>query len=138
MIDGKEGCLRCSVTSNTKDNRQASMAKVWIKDLPISPKFALSDPRLRDEKFPIEALSHAPLTAMMKTVKENKIKSNDVKEIKVEVIARAADILAIPHKYRPTQKKRPIIRSLMHGRRAGRWHGDAAANSKSSGCSINR
>src|SRR5205823_13459522 len=42
---------------------------------------------------------------MMKTVKENKIKSADVKKIKVEVIARAADILGDPHKYRPTSKE---------------------------------
>jgi len=42
---------------------------------------------------------------MMKAVKENKIKANDVKEIKVEVIARAADILGDPHKYRPTSKE---------------------------------
>src|SRR5436189_3780931 len=57
------------------------------------------------KSFPIEALSHAPLTAMMKTVKENMIKSDDVKEIKVEVIARAADILGDPHKYRPDSKE---------------------------------
>jgi len=41
----------------------------------------------------------------MKTVKENKIKSDDVKELKVEVIARAADILGDPHKYRPDSKE---------------------------------
>src|SRR5439155_26751652 len=57
------------------------------------------------KSFPIEALSHSPLTAMMKTVKENKIKADDVKEIKVEVIARAADILGDPHKYRPDSKE---------------------------------
>ena len=57
------------------------------------------------KSFPIEALSHAPLTAMMKTVKEHKLKANEVKEIKVEVIARAADILGDPHKYRPDSKE---------------------------------
>ncbi len=57
------------------------------------------------KSFPIEALSHSPLTAMMKTLKENKIQADDVKEIKVEVIARAADILGDPHKYRPTSKE---------------------------------
>src|SRR6266571_5040666 len=57
------------------------------------------------KSFPIEALSHAPLTAMMKTIKEHKIKADDVKEIKVEVIARAADILGDPHKYRPDSKE---------------------------------
>src|SRR5947208_14835729 len=76
-----------------------------VKDLPSSPK---SHYRILDcgmKSFPIEALSHAPLTAMMKTVKENKIKAADVKEIKVEVIARAADILGDPHKYRPSSKE---------------------------------
>ena len=33
---------------------------------------------------------------MMKTVKEHNIKADDVAEIKVEVIARAADILGDP------------------------------------------
>ena len=78
--------------------------------------------------FPIEALSHAPLTAMMKAVKENNIKADDVAEIKVEVIARAADILGDPHKYRPDCKGdgRPFA-ALLLGRGAGRRHGDAAA-----------
>ena len=57
------------------------------------------------KSFPIEALSHAPLTAMMKCVKENNIKPEQVAEIKVEVIARAADILGDPHKYRPDSKE---------------------------------
>src|SRR5262249_11612517 len=76
-----------------------------VKDLPTSPK---SHYRILDcgmKSFPIEALSHAPLTAMMKTVKENNLKADEVKEIKVEVIARAADILGDPHKYRPTSKE---------------------------------
>jgi 2-methylcitrate dehydratase len=42
---------------------------------------------------------------MMKTVKEHNSKADDVKEIKVEVIARAADILGDPHKYRPDSKE---------------------------------
>jgi len=57
------------------------------------------------KSFPIEALCHAPLTAMMKCVRENGIKPADVAEIKVEVIARAADILGDPHKYRPDSKE---------------------------------
>ncbi|MCH8344415.1 MAG: MmgE/PrpD family protein [Planctomycetes bacterium] len=57
------------------------------------------------KSFPIEALSHAPLTAMMKIVKEQRIDPDDVAQIKVEVIARAADILGDPAKYRPTGKE---------------------------------
>ena len=57
------------------------------------------------KSFPIEALSHAPLTAMMRIAKEHKIEPRDVEAIKVEVIARAADILGDPAKYRPTSKE---------------------------------
>ncbi len=57
------------------------------------------------KSFPIEALSHAPLTAMMKIVKEHDIDPDQVAQIKVEVIARAADILGDPAKYRPTSKE---------------------------------
>src|SRR5947199_360752 len=76
-----------------------------VQELPNSSE---SHYRILDcgmKSFPIEALSHSPLTAMMKTVKENNIKAGDVKEIKVEVIARAADILGDPHKYRPDSKE---------------------------------
>src|SRR5438045_2155025 len=79
--------------------------KALVAELPNSPK---SHYRILDcgmKSFPIEALSHAPLTAMMKTVKENKIQANDVKEIKVEVIARAAAMLVDPHKYQPDSKE---------------------------------
>ncbi|MEX2218567.1 MAG: MmgE/PrpD family protein [Phycisphaerales bacterium] len=57
------------------------------------------------KSYPIEALSHAPLTAMMKCIQENGIRPEQVAEIKVEVIARAADILGDPHKYRPDSKE---------------------------------
>src|SRR5947208_7863174 len=105
IIDGKEGLF--AVFSHVQYNGQPASfdGEGLIKDLPTSPK---SHYRILDcgmKSFPIEALSHSPLTAMMKTVKENKIKSNDVKEIKVEVIARAADILGDPHKYRPDSKE---------------------------------
>src|SRR5207237_1921072 len=75
------------------------------KDLPSSQNahYRILDCGMKS--FPIEALSHSPLTAMMKTVKKHNIKADEVKEIKVEVIARAADILGDPHKYRPTSKE---------------------------------
>jgi 2-methylcitrate dehydratase len=57
------------------------------------------------KSFPIEALSHAPLTAMMKIVHEHNVRAEDVGMITVEVIARAADILGDPAKYRPTSKE---------------------------------
>jgi 2-methylcitrate dehydratase len=105
IIDGKEGLFAVFKHVQYKGEPATFDGEGLVKDLPNSPK---SHYRILDcgmKSFPIEALSHAPLTAMMKTIKENKIKAGDVKELKVEVIARAADILGDPHKYRPDSKE---------------------------------
>ena len=102
MIDGKEGLY--AVFGHV----QYKGAKATFDDRHARRQPAASRPAIHYKiidcgmkSFPIEALSHAPLTAMMKCVKENNIKPDEVAEIKVEVIARAADILGDPHKYRP-------------------------------------
>src|SRR5258705_3595636 len=105
IIDGKEGLFAVFNHVQYRGEPATFDGEALVADLPNSTK---SHYRILDcgmKSFPIEALSHAPLTAMMKTVKENKIKAGDVKEIKVEVIARAADILGDPHKYRPDSKE---------------------------------
>src|SRR5437868_8258136 len=105
IIDGKEGLFAVFGHVQYKGQPATFEGEGLVADLPHSSK---SHYRILDcgmKSFPIEALSHAPLTAMMKTVKEHKIQANDVKEIKVEVIARAADILGDPHKYRPDSKE---------------------------------
>src|SRR5437868_3690622 len=105
IIDGKEGLFAVFKHVQYKGQPATFDGEGLIKDLPTSPT---SHYRILDcgmKSFPIEALSHAPLTAMMKMVKEHKLKANEVKEIKVEVIARAADILGDPHKYRPDSKE---------------------------------
>jgi 2-methylcitrate dehydratase len=105
IIDGKEGLFAVFSHVQYKGEPATFDGEGLVKDLPTSPK---SHYRILDcgmKSFPIEALSHSPLTAMMKTVKDNSIKAAEVKEIKVEVIARAADILGDPHKYRPDSKE---------------------------------
>ncbi|MCH2134866.1 MAG: MmgE/PrpD family protein, partial [Phycisphaerales bacterium] len=100
VIDGKEGLVHCfekfggSFHLNMlTDNLPTSSSDHW-KILDCGMK-----------SFPIEALSHAPLTAMMKIVKAHDLDPDQIEEIKVEVIARAADILGDPAKYRPTSKE---------------------------------
>jgi 2-methylcitrate dehydratase len=105
IIDGKEGLFAVFKHVQYKGQPVTFDGEALVADLPDSAK---SHYRILDcgmKSFPIEALSHSPLTAMMKTVKEYKIQAGDVKEIKVEVIARAADILGDPHKYRPDSKE---------------------------------
>jgi len=105
IFDGKEGLFHVFGHS-VHDGKPCSFdAEALIADLPASPEAHYRIVDCGMKSFPIEALSHAPLTAMMKCVAENGIKAEDVAEIKVEVIARAADILGDPHKYRPTGKE---------------------------------
>ncbi len=97
IIDGKEGLTH--VFGHDWDLSRLTKA------LPTDPAahYRILDCGMKS--FPIEALSHAPLTAMMKIVREHKVDPADIAEIRVEVIARAADILGDPAKYRPTSKE---------------------------------
>jgi 2-methylcitrate dehydratase len=100
VIDGKEGLVHCF------EKFGGSFHLNMLTDgLPTSggDHYKIIDCSMKS--FPIEALSHAPLTAMMKIVAEQSINPDDVAEIRVEVIARAADILGDPAKYRPTSKE---------------------------------
>ncbi|MFM9995042.1 MAG: MmgE/PrpD family protein [Phycisphaerales bacterium] len=108
MIDGKEGLFAVfsHVHPPAMKGEAARFDAARLTD--ALPTSASDHYRVLDcgmKSFPIEALSHAPLTAMMKVVKQHGIKAADVKEIKVEVIARAADILGDPHKYRPDSRE---------------------------------
>jgi 2-methylcitrate dehydratase len=100
VIDGKEGLVHCFEKFGGRFHLDT-----LTDALPTCPNchYRIIDCGMKS--FPIEALSHAPLTAMMKIVKEHSIDPDDVAEITVEVIARAADILGDPAKYRPTSKE---------------------------------
>jgi 2-methylcitrate dehydratase len=105
IFDGKEGLYAVFGHVQYKGAPARFDTNILLDKLPStsSDHYRILDCGMKS--FPIEALSHAPLTAMMKCVKENSIKASDVAEIKVEVIARAADILGDPHKYRPDSKE---------------------------------
>lgn len=105
IFDGKEGLYAVFGHVQYKGAPAKFDTNMLLDRLPRSAEdhYRILDCGMKS--FPIEALSHAPLTAMMKCVKVNSIKPADVVEIKVEVIARAADILGDPHKYRPDSKE---------------------------------
>lgn len=105
IFDGKEGLFAVFGHVHYKGQPARFEPNMLVEKLPTRPEdhFRILDCGMKS--FPIEALSHAPLTAMMKCVKENGIRPDDVTQITVEVIARAADILGDPHKYRPDSKE---------------------------------
>jgi 2-methylcitrate dehydratase len=100
VIDGKEGLVHCFEKFGGSFH-----LNMLTDDLPTCPKCHWKILDCGMKSFPIEALSHAPLTAMMKIVKAHDLDPDQIDEIKVEVIARAADILGDPAKYRPTSKE---------------------------------
>lgn len=105
IFDGKEGLYAVFGHVQHKGAPARFDTEILVSGLPEAPgdHYRILDCGMKS--FPIEALSHAPLTAMMKCVKENGIRPDEVAEIRVEVIARAADILGDPHKYRPDSKE---------------------------------
>jgi len=55
--------------------------------------------------FPTEALTHAPLTAVIDLVTENDLQPDDIESILIKTIGRAADILSDPSKYNPQTRE---------------------------------
>ncbi|HZW92972.1 MAG TPA: MmgE/PrpD family protein [Candidatus Eremiobacteraceae bacterium] len=51
--------------------------------------------------FPTEALTHAPISAVLDLVRTNDLHPEEVKKIQIRSLARAADILSDPSKYDP-------------------------------------
>jgi 2-methylcitrate dehydratase len=57
------------------------------------------------KSFPTEALTHAPISAVLDLIKENDLSPDDIEEVRIRSLARAADILADPSKYDPRTKE---------------------------------
>lgn len=57
------------------------------------------------KSFPTEALTHAPISATLDLVREHDLAPDDIAEVRIRSLARAADILADPTKYDPRSKE---------------------------------
>jgi 2-methylcitrate dehydratase len=55
--------------------------------------------------FPTEALTHSPISAVIKIMKTHKIDKKDIREVHIRTVARAADILSDPSKYDPRTRE---------------------------------
>lgn len=93
VFDGKEGLMdtlggKWDVGKLTKDLEKHS------KILECSMK-----------AFPTEALTHSPITAILKLTNDYNLAPQEIEGITVKSIARAVDILADPSKYRPSSKE---------------------------------
>jgi 2-methylcitrate dehydratase len=55
--------------------------------------------------FPTEALTHQPISAVLNILRNNRLKSTDVRSVLIKTTTRGADILSDASKYRPETKE---------------------------------
>ncbi len=93
VIEGKEGMEHCF---------GEAWDYSWITDN-LNDRFMITDCGMKS--YPIEALMHSPVSATLHLIREHSLKAEDVREVLIESIARAADILSDPAKYKPESKE---------------------------------
>ncbi len=93
VLEGKEGMVHC-----LGDDWDWG----WFTET-LGKRFMITDCGMKS--FPVEALMHSPLSATLHLLHENSLKAEDVQEVLIESIARAADILSDPAKYDPQSKE---------------------------------
>jgi 2-methylcitrate dehydratase len=93
VIEGKEGMEHCL---------GESWDYSWLTDK-LGERFMITDCGMKS--FPVEALMHSPVSATLHLISEHRLKAEDVQEVLIESIARAADILSDPAKYDPQSRE---------------------------------
>jgi 2-methylcitrate dehydratase len=93
VIDGKEGLVHCMGPEWKLEVLVDGLGESWRIE------------RCGMKAFPTEALTHAPISAVLKLVQENNLQPEDIEKVHIRSLARAADILADPSKYDPRSKE---------------------------------
>jgi 2-methylcitrate dehydratase len=93
VIDGKEGLVHCMGPEWRLELLTEGLGESWRIE------------RCGMKAFPTEALTHAPISAVLKLIQENDLQPEDIERVHIRSLARAADILADPSKYDPHTKE---------------------------------
>ena len=93
VLDGKEGLVHCLGPEWRLDVLTEELGESWRIE------------RCGMKAFPTEALTHAPISAVLDLVRENDLTPERVETVQVRSLARAADILADASKYDPRSKE---------------------------------
>jgi 2-methylcitrate dehydratase len=93
VVDGKEGLAHCFGPKWKLDVLTEGLGRSWrITTCGM-------------KAFPTEALTHAPISAVLDLVHEHDLKPSRISTVEIRSLARAADILADPSKYDPRSKE---------------------------------
>ena len=93
VIDGKEGLTHCLGPEWKLEVLTEGLGESWRIE------------RCGMKGFPTEALTHAPISAVLDLVKGHDLAPDDIEKVRIRSLARAADILADPSKYDPRSKE---------------------------------
>jgi 2-methylcitrate dehydratase len=93
VIDGKEGLVHCF----------GPEWKLAVLTDGLGESWRIT--RCGMKAFPTEALTHAPISAVLEIVKGHDLKPEEIATVHVRSLHRAADILADPSKYDPRSKE---------------------------------
>jgi len=93
VIDGKEGLVKCFGPEWKLNILTDGLGETW-RITQCGMKF-----------FPTEALTHAPISAVLDLVTEHDLTPEQIATVHIRSLARAADILADPTKYDPRSKE---------------------------------
>lgn len=105
IIDGKEGLFHTFTHNVVNDAPCKFDIDGLTRDLPTLPNDFYRIEAVGMKAVPVEALMHSPLSAVMQIQRNHAPCIKEIASIKVEVIARAADILGDPAKYRPATRE---------------------------------
>jgi 2-methylcitrate dehydratase len=105
IIDGKEGLFHTLGHNALAGSPCVFDAGMLTHSLPNCPDDQYRIESTGMKAVPVEALMHTPLTALHELISTNPTHSDQIERITVEVIARAADILGDPAKYRPRTRE---------------------------------
>ena len=93
VVDGKEGLVEVMGPEWKLELLTDGLGESWRIE------------RCGMKAFPTEALTHAPISAVLELVTENDLAPEEVAKVRIRSLARAADILADPSKYDPRSKE---------------------------------
>lgn len=93
VIDGKEGLVHCLGPEWKLELLTEGLGETWRIE------------QCGMKGFPTEALTHAPISAVLELVRRHELGPDDIRRVHIRSLARAADILADPSKYDPWSKE---------------------------------
>jgi len=93
VIDGKEGLVHCMGPEWKLEILTEGLGESWRIE------------RCGMKAFPTEALTHAPISAVLELAQKNDLVPEQIESVQIRSLARAADILADPTKYDPRSKE---------------------------------